>query len=66
MEKETHISSSVKLVQVYKGEHLNSDEPLDGDEVDVLSEIVKNELNHIEGNQTEKEYKDNYFKLLES
>jgi hypothetical protein len=32
------------------------DEPLDGDEVEVLGEIIKKVLNLIEGNITEKEY----------
>jgi len=33
-----------------------SDEPLDGDEVDILTEILRAKLNLIEGNITDKEY----------
>lgn len=35
-----------------------TDEPLDGDEVDKLTEHIKNQLNLINGNITEQEYKD--------
>lgn len=33
-------------------------EPLDGDEVDILTEIIRNQLNLINGNITPKEYEE--------
>lgn len=35
-----------------------TDEPLDSDEVDILTEHIKNQLNLINGNITEQEYED--------
>ena len=42
-----------KLIEEYKG---GTNEPLDGDEVDRLCEIIKAKINLNEGNITEEEY----------
>lgn len=44
-----------EIIQIYKNE---IDEPLDGDETEKLSKIILNEIDYIEGNVTDKEYKD--------
>ena len=41
------------IIKKYKD---GNDEPLDGDEVDRLTKIIKAKINLIEGNITEKEY----------
>jgi hypothetical protein len=41
------------IIKLYKD---GNNEPLDGDEVDVLTEHLRNELNLFEGNITEEEY----------
>ena len=45
-----------ELNQIIKKYKEGSEEPLDGDEVDKLTEHIRNQLNLIEGNITEKEY----------
>jgi len=42
-----------KIIEFYKD---GSDEPLDGDEVDRLTEILRTKINLIEGNITDEEY----------
>ena len=42
-----------KILKIYKE---GSKEPLDGDEVDALTEHIRNRINLTEGNITEKEY----------
>jgi len=41
------------IIKLYKD---GSDEPLDGDEVDRLTEHLRNQMNLIEGNITDSEY----------
>lgn len=45
-----------ELNQIIKKYKDGSEEPLDGDEVDKLTEHIRNQLNLIEGNITEEEY----------
>ena len=42
-----------KLIEEYKD---GNNEPLDGDEVDRLCEIIKAKINLVEGNITQEEY----------
>ena len=43
------------IIALYKN---GSNEPLDGDEVDILAEHIKNKINLIEGNITDREYEE--------
>ena len=45
--------------KLYKLEDLSrTEDPLDGDEVEQLTELIATELNYIQGNMTEAEYSD--------
>ena len=54
--EEKCIDQLLPLINEYKS---GSDEPLDGDEVDSLCEIIKAMINLHEGNITEEEYNEN-------
>ena len=57
MEKELQFGEELqKILNIYTDNGW-TDEPLDGDEVDNLVEHIRNQLNLINGNITEKEYK---------
>jgi len=47
-----------ELIRKYKDGDSSHDEPLDGDEVDVLTEHIRNVINLHEGNITQEEYED--------
>ena len=47
------IEQLIPIIDEYKG---GNDEPLDGDDVDRLVEIIKAKVNFHEGNITEEEY----------
>lgn len=47
----------LEILDVYTDKEW-TDEPLDSDEVDILAEHIKNQLNLINGNITEQEYED--------
>jgi len=49
----------VEILNIYTGDFGNSvSEPLDGDEVDVLTEKIRNRLNLFNGNITEIEFEE--------
>ena len=45
-----------QLIEIIKEYKAGSEEPLDGDEVDRLTEHLRNKINLNEGNITEEEY----------
>lgn len=52
----------IKLIEVYKN---GSDEPLDGDEVDLLVSSIRNSINLNEGNITQEEHTELEFKNID-
>jgi hypothetical protein len=52
----TWIEQLLPIIEEYK--NASPDEPLDGDEVDRLTDIIKAKINLHEGNITEKEYEE--------
>jgi len=52
------------IISHYK-KHLDTEEPLDGDDVECLVEILKAKMNLIEGNLTDTEYSEEIGKLVQ-
>lgn len=48
----------IEILDIYAPGWYEDNEPLDGDEVDILVEHLRNRLNLINGNITQKEYEE--------
>lgn len=56
MAKMIELEFQEELNQIIKTYKQGEEEPLDGDDVDRLTEHIRNQLNLIEGNITQEEY----------